>query len=112
MEPSHPNDPSDRRGLKPVVKRPPRSFPRILLHNPEKYRRSPAGRNSAAPSQDAAASIAQQAFKGQRAGSSGLLQHRSSRAIFETIVITAAIPLIGYFVHKGDPFFLSHQFFW
>src|SRR5207237_535221 len=59
--------------------------------------------------EEAAANIAQRTKPSRALGG---LELRSPRAIVETIVITAAIPALGWAVDRNDPFFVKHHFAW
>ncbi len=43
---------------------------------------------------------------------SNIIRVASSVAWAETLLLTLSVPLIGYFLHKDDPFFLNYPFPW
>src|SRR5438132_2840955 len=86
----------------------PDSFQRIFLEGLEKYQTS-ASRQVGSDAEEAAANIAQRTKPSRALGG---LELRSPRAIVETLVITTAIPALGWAVDANDPFFVKHHFAW
>ncbi len=95
------------------VEGPPNSFSRLFLSSLDRYQKSRSVRHIGSAIEEASGAIAQETATTDKHAGSASIKLRSPRAVFETVVLTAALPLIGgYFSNGHDPFFLRDGCFW
>ncbi|WP_394847071.1 hypothetical protein LZC95_06330 [Pendulispora brunnea] len=95
------------------VSGPPNSFSRIFLASLDKYQKSHGrARHIGSAIEESAGYIAQQTATHDRHAGSAAIKLRSPRAVFETVLLTALLPVIGYFTNPEDPFFLKSDCSW
>jgi len=90
---------------------PPNSFSRLFLSSLDRYQKSRSARHIGSASEEASGYIAQELATHDRHAGSAVIKLRSPRAAFETVVVTAALPLVGWYFGQ-DPFFLKEGCFW
>ncbi|WP_394823027.1 PelD GGDEF domain-containing protein [Pendulispora albinea] len=92
---------------------PPNSFSRLFLASLDRYQKSSAGgRHIGSAIEEASGYIAQEMATHDRHAGSAAIKLRSPRAVVETVLITAIVPVVGYLTNPADPFFFKGDCSW
>jgi len=94
------------------VEGPPNSFSRLFLASLDRYQKSQSVRHIGSAIEEASGYIAQETATHDRHAGSAAIKLRSPRAVVETIVLTAILPVVGYLTNPTDPFFFRSDCSW